>query len=133
MRPRKGFSAVITSCPLIKFSGTVSLLLKTFMEANASLFYMRRKSSWVVFLFSCVGETRGSVSIHWTPSCFAFKCRKELHISAMVISTSAVCSKEKNRNWLFKSFTKTSEHSRSAFATVCPRLYQVTIKFQVGK
>lgn len=59
--------------PKVKCSGIVSSLLKHLWKemTDTSLFSVRRKSSWVVFLFSGVGEPQGSVSIHWTPSCFA--------------------------------------------------------------
>lgn len=42
------------------------------------LFLIQRMSSCVVFLHSDVGEPL-SVSIHWAPSCFGFKCRQEIH------------------------------------------------------
>lgn len=57
------------------------LIVKTSVERNGtgiSLFLIQRKLSCVVFLHSDVGEPL-SVSIHWAPSCFGFKCRQEIH------------------------------------------------------
>ena len=66
----------------VKWCGPLFSLWKEMTES--SLFSVKGQCSWLVFLLSRVGETQGSVSIHWTLCCFAFNLQLSQIISSPV-------------------------------------------------